>query len=192
MSSETAPFPPVPAVGHVTHMRAANPLFVGVFVEGPDDVELWNRWLRHRPLPCDGCVAVRRAIASVRSRGLNGCVGIVDADFERVSGHLAHDDDIVVSEKHDQECDLICSVTQRRAWATLFDLPLTQVTSESSRCGNNWEVGRAATHRFLLALLSRMALQGGSGCSLAHLPQLPAVPPFSRNSRGSNGCGEEC
>jgi hypothetical protein len=121
----TSPFPPVPPVGHVTHMRAANPLFVGVFVEGPDDVEMWNRWLKAPPLACDGGVGVRKAIADLRACGLKGCVGIVDADLDRARRCLVSDDDIVVSEKHDHECDLLCS----RAIDTLL-LSLPQAERE--------------------------------------------------------------
>jgi hypothetical protein len=109
VTAVSLPFPPIPPVGHVTQMRAADPLFVGVFVEGPDDVEMWYRWLKEQPLPCNGCEGVRRAIEDIRNRGLKGCVGIIDADLSRVKCCLTADADIIVSEMHDHECDLACS-----------------------------------------------------------------------------------
>lgn len=109
MSGLPSPFPPVPPIGHVTTMRAAFPQFVGVFVEGTDDVEMWKRWLVYEPIACDGCVGVRRAIEDLRTSGLNGCVGIIDADLARITNCLLSDSDLVVSDKHDHECDLVCS-----------------------------------------------------------------------------------
>lgn len=100
------PFPPIPAVGHVTLMRAADPTAAGVFVEGPDDVEMWTRWLRQKPLERGGAGGVREAIQEIRAAGLAGCLGIVDADLDRLTRSLAVDADILVSEAHDHECDL--------------------------------------------------------------------------------------
>jgi hypothetical protein len=85
------------------------PVSWGVFVEGPDDIELWTRWLRFVPVGCDGCAGVRTAIDDVRRRSIPGCVGIVDADLDRMRAHFISDVDIVVSEKHDHECDIVCS-----------------------------------------------------------------------------------
>ena len=103
------PFPPVSPVGHVVTQRAANPHYVGVFVEGPDDVEMWTRWLKHRPVPSTGRNGVIRAVQELRQRGFLGCLGIVDADNDRLTDSLAADPDLIVSETHDHECDLACS-----------------------------------------------------------------------------------
>jgi hypothetical protein len=103
------PFPPVSPVGHVVTQRAANPHYVGVFVEGPDDVEMWTRWLKHRPVPSTGRVGVIRAVKELRERGFSGCLGIIDADNDRLTGALAADPDLIVSETHDHECDLASS-----------------------------------------------------------------------------------
>jgi hypothetical protein len=100
-------------------MRAADPHFVGVFVEGDDDLEMWHRWLRHRPVPRGGCTAVRQAIADVRARGLAGCVGIVDLDLDHLRACLATDDDILVSQGNDHECDLVSSPAFDTLLATL-------------------------------------------------------------------------
>jgi hypothetical protein len=109
LRARNSPFPPIPPVGHVTQMRAANPMFAGVFVEGPDDVEMWRRWLNAVPLPCSGGPGVRRALEDIRQAGIMGCLGVVDADFARLGGVQVEDPDIIVSSTHDHECDLVCS-----------------------------------------------------------------------------------
>lgn len=109
MSGPKSPFPPVPPVGHVLKMREADKRFVGVFVEGSDDVQLWSRWLKHRPVDSGGCREVRAAIDELRRRNMHGCLGIVDADLDRVRGRLVPDADLIISGAHDHECDLVLS-----------------------------------------------------------------------------------
>ena len=119
MSGPKSPFPPVPPVGHVLKMREADKRFVGVFVEGPDDVQMWNRWLKHRPVDRGGCREVRAAMEELRRRNMHGCLGIVDADFDRVRGRLEADADIIISGAHDHECDLVLSSAFDRLLQTL-------------------------------------------------------------------------
>ena len=68
--------------------RAVHPSYVAVFVEGPDDVETWKPWLKWRPVPAGGCVAVLIAVAELRSIGEHGNVGIIDSDCERLEGRI--------------------------------------------------------------------------------------------------------
>lgn len=109
MSASGAPFPPQPPIGHVTIMRASRHDFVGVFVEGPSDVAFWRRWLRWEPVSGKGKPGVLKAMADLAGANIDGCVGIVDADFDRLEGSPALSQDIVVSEGHDIECDLVRS-----------------------------------------------------------------------------------
>lgn len=109
MSGDKPPFPPVPPVGHVLTQRAIDKRYVGVFVEGPDDVQLWSRWLKHRPVGRGGCREVRAALDELRRSKVPGCVGIVDADLERLRGRWPDDLDLIVSGAHDHECDLVLS-----------------------------------------------------------------------------------
>lgn len=123
MSGPKSPFPPVPPVGHVLKMREADKRFVGVFVEGTDDVQLWNRWLKHRPVDRGGCREVLAAMDELRRGKVRGCVGIVDADLARVRGQLVADPDVIISGSHDHECDLVLSSAFDRL---LQSLPSTE------------------------------------------------------------------
>lgn len=109
MNRSDSPFPPVPAPAHVKVMRASRPDFVGVFVEGPSDVTMWRRWLRSRPVSCGGKREVHAALMNLSTEGVDGCVGIVDADFDRLEGILPDYPDLVLTENHDMEGDLACS-----------------------------------------------------------------------------------
>lgn len=109
MSPVPSLLPPPPPVGHVAVMRASRREFVGVFVEGPSDVSMWRRWLRWMPVSAGGKHAVIAAIESLARAGIPGCVGIVDSDFDRVEGIPAASNDVVASESHDLECDLVRS-----------------------------------------------------------------------------------
>jgi hypothetical protein len=109
MTLVRALFPPQPPIGHMTVMRASRQDYVGVFVEGPSDVSTWRRWLRWEPIAMGGKPGVLSAIASLIQANIPGCVGIVDADFDRVEGKTSFPTDVVASESHDMECDLVRS-----------------------------------------------------------------------------------
>lgn len=108
MDRSRPPFPPLPPVGHVIQMRSAIPDAAAVFVEGPDDVDLWRRWLTAKPVALQGRDRVIAALIELRDKGLRGCVGIVDGDIDR--DELAPvDAQVVVSQYADHECDLVYS-----------------------------------------------------------------------------------
>jgi len=105
-------------------MRASRRDFVGIFVEGPSDASMWRRWLRWEPVAAGGKAGVLAAIASVAQANVPGCVGIVDADFDRIDGTLPSSNDVVVSESHDIECDL--------ARSPALDAVLAEVADEAA------------------------------------------------------------
>jgi|JI10StandDraft_1071094.scaffolds.fasta_scaffold119038_1 hypothetical protein len=133
MSGQRSPFPPVPPVGHVLKMREVDKQFVGVFVEGPDDVQLWNRWLKHRPVDQGGCREVRAALQELEQRKIAGCVGIVDADLARLRDQLQVAPNLIVSGTHDHECDLVLSPAFERLLQSLPDAaPQLQALAQPS------------------------------------------------------------
>ncbi len=134
------PLPPLPPIGHVAVMRASRRDFVGTFVEGPSDASMWRRWLRWEPVALGGKAGVLSAMASLAQAHVPGCVGIVDADFDRLDGTLPSSSDVVVSESHDLECDL--------ARSRALDALLAEVADEASLRQLR---GAAATFRDALA-----------------------------------------
>lgn len=103
----TALLPPPPPAAHVTVFRAKDPAYVAVFVEGPDDFDTWKHWLKWAPYPVGGCAVVRAAIDTLRATGTRGYVGIIDADCNRLEGTQFEASDLIVTEAHDLECDLL-------------------------------------------------------------------------------------
>jgi Protein of unknown function (DUF4435) len=121
MSHLPAPFPPQPPIGHVTVMRASRPDFVGIFVEGPSDASTWRRWLRWEPVVAGGKREVLSAVASLAQVDIPGCVGLIDADYDHLEGVLPPSPDVVVSESHDLECDLVRSPALDALLASVAD-----------------------------------------------------------------------
>lgn len=50
-----------------------------------------------------------QAIELLLDDGIPGCLGMMDADFDRVSGALPDDEGIILSQHHDFDLDVICS-----------------------------------------------------------------------------------
>jgi hypothetical protein len=109
MTSPQLPLPAPPPNAHTAIFRAAQPDYVAVYVEGPDDVEMWKPWLRCTPIAVGGRSAVLAAVQAMRAAADPGYVGIIDADCERLDGANPAASDTIVSENHDLECDLLRS-----------------------------------------------------------------------------------
>lgn len=115
------PLPRPNPVAHVTLMRGASPQFVGFFVEGVDDVRVWKRWVKWAPYDSGGRAGVLDALRRLSAGNIHGCVGLIDADFGRVENTLPSDPNVVVTERHDCECDVVCSPALDRMLATHAD-----------------------------------------------------------------------
>lgn len=102
-----AGLPPPPAVAHLAVHRAVDANFVAIFVEGSDDVDTWRPWLKWRPFPAGGCIAVLAAIRELRAANASGFVGIIDANCQRLEGNHHAAADLLVTAGHDLECDLL-------------------------------------------------------------------------------------
>lgn len=169
MSAGIQGLPPPPAAAHITVFRAKDPDYVAVFVEGPDDVETWKPWLKWRPFPAGGCGPVRAAVESLRAAGESGYVGIIDADCERLEGCEHEAADLIITEHHDLECDLVNTGALERLIGSVDDdvlagalagqsirealvaraLPFGLVRWHFFRIGRMYEDGRLSPHRFV-------------------------------------------
>jgi hypothetical protein len=76
-------------------------------VEGASDVELLQPWTRYRPVPLGGRLAVLAWVDELRTGGEKGYVGLVDADCVRLEGADERAPDVIVSDAHDLEADIL-------------------------------------------------------------------------------------
>jgi len=169
MTAAVLPLPSPPPAAHLIVFRGANPEYVAVFVEGPDDVETWKPWLKWRPFPAGGCGPVLAAVASLRAIGESGYVGILDADCARLEGRDHSAADVIVTEHHDLECDLLqlpaleklLGVVEDGLVATLSGpksfrdavveraLPFGLLRWHFFRRGTEYQHGRLSPHHFI-------------------------------------------
>ena len=74
-------------------------------VEGDDDTKLLRRFLIPSPhthvIPCNGKPRLLEAMALIGRRGINGVLGVCDADFDRIVG--AHYPSVIYADHHDAE-----------------------------------------------------------------------------------------
>ncbi len=95
-------------------MRMTRPLFAGAFllVEGASDAAVYGRVVDHEA--CQIKVAHDRdrvlgAIAILNKDGFLGVVGIIDADFDRITGHVPGVANVCQTDLHDVECMMLNS-----------------------------------------------------------------------------------
>lgn len=85
-----------------------------LLVEGPDDGRLMEKFKaredRCRVLPAFGKQRALGALRILRERGLaDGLLVMLDADFWHLTGQIPDDDDIVITDFHDLEMDIVMS-----------------------------------------------------------------------------------
>lgn len=154
-------------IAHCALFRAAHPDYIPVYVEGATDLEFWKPRLRWKPLAAGGRDAVLSAVKTLRVNAVGPCLGIVDADLDRLLGSSCESEDVLLSESHDLECDLLRSAVLERLLAcagTNDNLPSTQQVRELlvansaeygllrwhfRRTGNAWPDSRMSPYRFV-------------------------------------------
>jgi hypothetical protein len=132
MTSSEFPLPVPPAGAHTLVFRAAASDYVAIFVEGPGDVEVWKPWFRWIPVPRGGRIGVLTAVKEMRASPTGPFVGIIDADCDALEGSNDASTDVLVSESHDLECDLLRAGVLERLLATVDESAVAQLLKEGS------------------------------------------------------------
>lgn len=110
----------------LAEIRMSRRGFRGSFliVEGDDDSRLWRSRVARRS--CElviggGKKAVLGGICLVDGNGVEGVLGIIDADFDIVEGHEVPSQNLVRTDAHDVETMILASVALDRVLAELSD-----------------------------------------------------------------------
>jgi hypothetical protein len=125
------PFPLPPPAAHLSIARAAIPDYVAMYVEGPSDFEMWRSWTKWPPQVAGGKQSVLAAIAEMERHSLAGFLGVVDADFDHAAA-VTHSPNVVTTECHDLECDLLRCPSLARVVVGLDDATLVSLQSPHS------------------------------------------------------------
>lgn len=96
----------------VSLVRASHRQSAVVLVEGADDARLYRKFILPRPhvqvVYCEGKLILRETIDLLAMRGIDGVVGICDADFDRVIGSI-HPSNVLLTDCHDAEMSIVYS-----------------------------------------------------------------------------------
>lgn len=86
-------------------VRASSKSSTIALVEGDDDTKLFRKFVIPRPhthlIPCHGKRRLLEAMALIQRRGIQGVLGVCDADFDRIVG--AHYPSVIYTDHHDAE-----------------------------------------------------------------------------------------